>query len=89
MTGVDSQSPSRSLTMRVDDDHFDREIGLVLHIQGRSESDDLDIVLQLDIACYLMRNLVKSRAKVKNVFASSVDGDPPDGIPSGALELDT
>ena len=61
LTRVDSQRPSGGLTVRVDDDHLDRKIGLILHIEGRSEGDDLDVVLQLDIASDLMRNLVESR----------------------------
>jgi hypothetical protein len=74
--------------MRVNNDHLDGQIRLILNVESGSESDDLDVVFQFDVASYLMRDLVEPRAKMQDVFPSSIDRDASDSVPGRTFQLD-
>ncbi len=67
--------------MSINHDHLHWQTRLILDVKGRSKGDDLDVLLQPDLACELMRDLLEPRAKAEDVIPFSVNRNTAERFP--------
>lgn len=80
---------SRLLVIGVDQYQLHREMSHILDLECRAECDNLDIILEFDVANDPMQNLFHARLESVRRIAFSIDRDIADSLPRHALELDS
>lgn len=89
LSRVDLDLRSRRLAMRVHNDHLDWQRRVVLDVECRSEGDNFDIVLHLDVTHELVGHLVDLGSEREDLRSFTVDRNTPERVPVGVLNMYT